>query len=54
LLVLSAVFYSFLFLGAFPPAAKTAYLMAMNLLIGAKVFCGLTIIFFRFTLFEAK
>lgn len=54
LLVLSAVFYSFLLLGVFPPAVKTAYLMAMNLLIGAKVFCGLTIIFFRFTLFEAN
>ena len=30
---------------------KVFYLL---LLIGAKVFCGLTIIFFRFTLFEAK
>ena len=54
LLVLSAIFYSFLLLGAFPPAVKTVYLMGMNLLIGAKVFCGLTIIFFRFTLFEAS
>ncbi len=54
LLVLSGIFYSFLLLGFFPPALKIVYLMGMNLLVGAKVFCGLTIIFFRFTLFEAK
>ncbi len=31
-----------------------AYLMLMNVLIGAKVFCGLSIVFFRFVHYEDK
>lgn len=54
LLLLSGLFYSLVFLGKFSAPIKNLYLMAMNVLIGIKVFCGLSIIFFRFTLFEAK
>lgn len=54
LLLLSGIFYSLLFLGNFAKEWKVFYLMSMNLLIGIKVFCGLTIIFFRFILFESK
>lgn len=54
LILLSGISYSLLFLGKFPVEIKTFYLSLMNLLIGIKVFCGLTIIFFRFILFEAK
>lgn len=54
LILLSGISYSLLFLGKFPMEIKTFYLSLMNLLIGIKVFCGLTIIFFRFILFEAK
>jgi len=35
-----------------PMAANTAYLIAMNSLIGLKVGAGLTIIFYRFAFFE--
>lgn len=54
LILLSGISYSLLFWGKFPVEIKTFYLSLMNLLIGIKVFCGLTIIFFRFILFEAK
>jgi len=33
---------------------KTFYLIWMNLLIGIKVSCGITVIFFRFILFESR
>ncbi|RRD93689.1 sodium:proton antiporter [Clostridiales bacterium COT073_COT-073] len=54
LLLTTGILYSLIFLGNFPVAVKTFYLSLMNFLIGVKVFCGLTIIFFRFILFEAK
>ncbi len=34
------------------PSLNVYYLIAMNILIGLKVFCGLTIIFYRFVHFE--
>jgi multicomponent Na+:H+ antiporter subunit B len=34
------------------PVLNVAYLILMNLLIGIKVACGLTIIFYRFILYE--
>lgn len=34
--------------------AKEWYLIIMNILIGIKVFCGLSVIFFRFVLFESR
>lgn len=36
------------------PAQKSLYLLAMNIMIGIKVCCGLTVIFFRFVLFESR
>ncbi len=33
---------------------KVYYMILMNGLIGIKVFCGMTIIFFRFVLFESR
>lgn len=33
---------------------KELYLVMMNILIGIKVFCGLSVIFFRFVLFESR
>ena len=54
LLLATGVIYSLYFLGKFPVPVKIFYLSLMNLFIGVKVFCGLTIIFFRFILFEAK
>lgn len=33
---------------------NTLYLITMNILIGIKVCCGLSIIFFRFVLFESR
>lgn len=35
-------------------AQKTFYLITMNTLIGIKVSCGLTVIFYRFVLFESR
>ena len=35
-------------------AQKTLYLITMNTLIGVKVSCGLTVIFYRFVLFESR
>lgn len=54
LILVSGVLYSLMFFGNFSVEVRTFYLSLMNLLIGIKVFCGLTIIFFRFTLFEAR
>ncbi|PKM51350.1 MAG: sodium:proton antiporter [Firmicutes bacterium HGW-Firmicutes-7] len=34
--------------------AKTMYLLIMNILIGIKVCCGLSVVFFRFVLFESR
>ncbi|MCT4598545.1 MAG: sodium:proton antiporter [Vallitalea sp.] len=33
---------------------NTSYLVIMNILIALKVYCGLSIIFFRFVLFESR
>lgn len=54
LLLISGIIFSLIFLGKFPLEIKILYLSLMNFLIGIKVFCGLTIIFFRFILFEAR
>ena len=37
-----------------PTAYKEVYLIIMNTLIGIKVSCGLTVIFYRFVLFESR
>lgn len=37
-----------------PQMYKVYYLIAMNFIISIKVCCGLTIIFFRFVLFESR
>lgn len=37
-----------------PQESKTIYLVLMNTLIGFKVACGLTVIFYRFVLFESR
>lgn len=37
-----------------PSFLKEYYLIIMNTLIGIKVFCGLSIIFYRFILFESR
>ncbi|PKM95082.1 MAG: sodium:proton antiporter [Firmicutes bacterium HGW-Firmicutes-1] len=34
--------------------AKSLYLLLMNILIGIKVCCGLSVVFFRFVLFESR
>lgn len=36
------------------PSYKEVYLIIMNILIGIKVSCGLTVIFYRFVLFESR
>lgn len=54
MLLISGIVYSLVFFGNFSTHIKSFYLILMNSLIGIKVFCGLSIIFFRFTLFEAK
>ncbi len=33
---------------------KRLYLIAMNMMIGIKVSCGLTVVFYRFVLFESR
>lgn len=37
-----------------PLIVKEYYLIIMNILIGIKVFCGLSVVFFRFVLFESR
>jgi len=39
---------------AMTPAAGRAWMIGINLLIGIKVSCGLTIIFYRFVFFEGR
>lgn len=36
------------------PQQKEVYLIVMNTMIGLKVSCGLTVIFYRFVLFESR
>lgn len=36
------------------PFQKEYFMLIMNILIGLKVFCGLSIIFYRFVLFESR
>ncbi|MCL2077533.1 MAG: DUF4040 domain-containing protein [Oscillospiraceae bacterium] len=52
--VLLAVLFIFIGLHSFLPLPQSVYLITMNLLIGAKVTCGLIIIFYRFIAFERR
>lgn len=38
----------------FPQSLKPYYLLLMNSLIGIKVACGLSVVFYRFVLFESR
>lgn len=53
-IILFIVLYVFMFKQWIPAALKPIYLTVMNLLIGIKVCCGLSVIFYRFVLFESK
>lgn len=53
-LVLVAILFVFEFRGSVPDMFKPYYLVTMNTLIGIKVACGLSIIFYRFVLFESR
>lgn len=53
-LILMAVLFVFEFRNAIPYFFKPYYLLTMNTLIGIKVACGLSIIFYRFVLFESR
>ena len=46
------IFY--IFNGLFYPTLHNLYYIIMNLLIGIKVCCGLTVIFFRFVFYEGR
>lgn len=47
------IFFLFTQLGRQFPQYHVAYLILMNALIGIKVFCGLSIVFFRFVFYES-
>ncbi len=51
LLSVTVVFY---LNGLMPPSLKSWYLLTMNMLISLKVCSGLTVVFFRFVLFESR
>lgn len=53
-LVTFAVIFVFQFRGLIPYALKPYYLFIMNTLISIKVCCGLSVIFYRFVLFESR
>lgn len=54
LLLIVGITFIFYLNWALTPFQKTLYLLAMNVMIGIKVCCGLTVIFFRFVLFESR
>jgi multicomponent Na+:H+ antiporter subunit B len=53
-ILLFGVFFIFQFKDLVPFVLKPYYLMLMNILIGIKVCCGLSVIFYRFVLFESR
>ncbi len=54
LLVMFGLVFTMYFLSDFPQEVKVIYLAIMNTLIGLKVACGLTVIFYRFIFFESR
>ncbi len=54
LIVLFGVTFTIYFLSDFSHEVKRIYLAVMNMLIGLKVACGLTVIFYRFIFFESR
>ncbi len=54
LIVIFGVLFTMYFLSDFPQEVKVVYLALMNSLIGLKVACGLTVIFYRFIFFESR
>lgn len=54
LIVTLGIVLVFYFNAALSVEAKTIYMIVMNILIGIKVCCGLTVVFFRFVLFESR
>ena len=53
-IVIFAIIFIFQFRGFIPYALKPYYLFTMNTLISIKVCCGLSVIFYRFVLFESR
>lgn len=53
-IVLFAVFYLLMEIGPKTPFFQNIYLLTMNFLIGIKVWCGLSVIFFRFVFYEGR
>ncbi len=54
LIVIFGLVFTMYFLSDFPHEIKVVYLALMNTLIGLKVACGLTVIFYRFIFFESR
>lgn len=54
MILIVPVFFLFTMLNTRYPELNETYLIAMNILIGIKVFCGLGIIFFRFVFYESE
>lgn len=48
------MFFSLMILNAKSTIANEIYLIVMNILIGIKVCCGLSIVFFRFMFYESR
>lgn len=53
-IIIFAVFFILQFRSLIPYAVKPYYLLIMNIMIGIKVCCGLSVIFYRFVLFESR
>ncbi len=53
-IVCVAIVFVFYNNASVPLWLKEVYLIVMNILIGIKVCCGLTVVFFRFVLFESR
>ena len=53
-IIIFAIIFIFQFHGYIPFAFKPYYLFVMNTLISIKVCCGLSVIFYRFVLFESR
>lgn len=53
-IIMFAVLFIFQFRELIPFFIKPYYMVLMNILIGIKVCCGLSVIFYRFVLFESR
>lgn len=53
-MVVLAIIFVLYYNDVLPIVSKQIYMIAMNLLIGFEVFCGLSVIFFRFIYFESR